>query len=128
MKTQRHCQILLAGILVGLLGACAHYPHHGPGALVGTWKNSMGTLWILREDGTFDVDLDHDGKRDAWGKYKVHEDTVTLIRKGGFAPKNCRAKGVYHFTRTGEDALQFTLVEDTCKLRVKNVTLPWNRN
>jgi hypothetical protein len=87
----------------------------------------MGTAWILREDGTFEVDLDQDGKRDSWGKYKVYGDTVTLTRKGGYAPKNCRGKGVYHFSRGGETTLQCTLVHDDCKLRIKNMTLGWTR-
>jgi hypothetical protein len=117
----------LASILVISLGACAHYPHQGSLALVGTWKNSAGTTWTMRDDGTFEVDLDQDGKRDLWGKYKVDGDTVTLIRKGGFAPKSCKGKGVYRFNRSAGDTLQFTLISDDCKLRIKNVTLGWKR-
>lgn len=109
------------------LGACAHYSHQGSLALVGTWKNSVGTIWTIRDDGTFEVDLDHNGKRDLWGKYKVGGDTITLIRKGGFAPKRCRGNGVYHFNRGAGDTLQFTLISDDCKLRIKNITLGWKR-
>jgi hypothetical protein len=127
MKTQRFRQIFLAGILVGLLGGCAHYPRHGSGALVGTWKNSVGTVWTMREDGTFEVDLDRDTKRDSWGRYKVKGDTVTLSRVGGYAPKRCRGKGIYRFARSAEDSLQFTLVQDECKLRIRNVILGWKR-
>ena len=93
-------RIFLASILVMSLGACAHYPHQGSLALVGTWKNSAGTIWIMRDDGTFEVDLDQDGKRDSWGKYKVDGDTVTLIRKGGFAPKSCKGKAFIALTAT----------------------------
>lgn len=127
MKTQRLSQILAAGILLILLNACASYPKSGSEALVGTWTNSVGTVWMINADGMFDVDLDKDGKRDAWGKWSVKGDTVTFMRKGGIKPKGCDGKGVYHFSRTGEDTLQFTLVKDTCKLRIKNVTLPWKR-
>lgn len=124
MKTQRLSQILAAGIL---LNACASYPKSGSEALVGTWTNSMGAVWMINADGMFDVDLDKDGKRDGWGKWSVKGDTVTLMRKGGIKPKGCDGKGVYRFSRTGQDTLQFTLVKDNCKLRVKNVTLPWKR-
>ena len=127
MKTQRLSQILAAGILVILLNACASYPKSGSEALVGTWTNSVGTVWMIKADGMFDVDLDKDGKRDAWGKWSVKGDTLTFMRKGGIKPKGCDGKGVYHFSRTGEDTLQFTLVKDSCKLRIKNVTLPWKR-
>jgi hypothetical protein len=87
----------------------------------------MGTVWIIKADGMFDIDLDQDGKRDGWGKWTVNKDTVTFARKGGVKPKGCDGKGVYHFTRPTEDTLEFTLVRDNCKLRIKNVTLPWKR-
>lgn len=124
---QRLSQILAAVILIVLLNACASYPKSGSGALVGTWTNSIGTVWMIKADGRFDVDLDKDGKRDAWGKWRVDGDKVTFVRKGGVKPKGCDGKGVYHFSRTGEDTLQFTLVEDKCKIRVKNVTQVWKR-
>ncbi len=127
MKRRHLGQLCLAGIFVGLLGACAHYPRHGSGALVGTWKNSLGTVWTVRDDGTFDVDLDQDGKRDSWGKYKVKDDVVTMMRVGGYAPKRCRGKGTYRFSRPTVDTLQFTLVQDDCKLRIKNMVLSWKR-
>ena len=80
----------------------------------------------MRADGSFDVDLNHDGKRDAWGICKVEGNTVTIVGTGGIVPKGCaKAEGIYHFTRN-KDTLQFTLVKDPCKLRVKNVTLDWH--
>jgi hypothetical protein len=108
-----------------LLSACAMFhPKTGRDALVGTWTNALGTVWTLKSDGKFDVDLNHNGQRDAWGKYTVSGDTVTLLRTGGIKPKRCDGKGVYRFIRTN-NALQFTLVSDDCKLRQKNVLLPW---
>jgi hypothetical protein len=105
--------------------ACAMFhPRIGRDALVGTWTNILGTVWMLKSDGTFEVDLDHNGQRDAWGKYTVSGDTITLLRVGGIRPRQCDGKGVYRFTRTN-DALQFTLVSDDCKLRRKNVLLRW---
>ena len=79
----------------------------------------------MRADGTFDVDLNHDGKRDAWGTCRVEGNTVTVSRTGGINPKGCGGNGVYHFTRT-KDTLHFTLVKDACKLRIKNVTNDWH--
>lgn len=120
-------RIVLIGFGLVLLNACATYPKSGQGALVGTWTNSLGTVWMIKADGTFDVDLKHQGKRDAWGAYTVSGDTVTLQRTGGINPKGCKGPGVYKFSRTDQDSLQFTLVSDKCKLRIKNVTQPWKR-
>ena len=127
MKLPGSLQILTAIAVVFVFGACAMFPRSGPSALVGTWTNPIGTVWTIKENRTFDVDLDKDGKRDAWGKYSVDGDVVTLIATGGFIPKGCKGKGLYHFSRTGEDKLQFTLVSDACKLRRKNVLMGWQR-
>ena len=87
----------------------------------------MGTVWTMRADGSFDVDLNRDGKRDAWGNTTFQGDTITIIGTGGNVPKGCaNSTGVYHFKRTG-DSLHFTLVSDPCKLRVKNVTQDWTK-
>jgi hypothetical protein len=90
MKTQRSLQVLLVGLLVVLLYGCATYPRSGPAALVGTWTNSLGTVWTLGPDGTFSVDLNHDGQRDAWGTYTVKADTVTIHGTGGTIPNDCK--------------------------------------
>jgi len=110
-----------------LLQACATTTPSGPAVLAGSWTNSMGTVWTMSADGSFDVDLNQDGKRDAWGTCKVEGDTVTIVGTGGVAPKGCaKATGVYRFTRS-KDRLHFTLVKDACPERVKNVTLDWKK-
>ncbi len=127
MKTQLFARIVLAGVAVLLLQACATTTPSGPAALAGTWTNSLGTVWTVSTDGSFDVDLNHDGKRDAWGNCTVEGDTVTIVGTGGTVPKGCaKTTGTYHFTRT-KDMLHFTLIKDACKLRVKNVTLDWTK-
>lgn len=128
MKQSLTFRILLAGIAVFLFQACATTaPPSGMAALTGTWTNSLGTVWTMRADGSFDVDLNHDGKRDAWGTCSVEGSTVTIVGTGGVVPKGCaKTTGSYHFTRT-KDTLHFTLVKDPCKLRIKNVTLDWNK-
>ena len=100
------------------------FENTGQPAVVGTWTNAVGTVWMIKADGTFDVDLTKDGKRDAWGRYALAGDTITLQGTGGMHPKGCKGKGVYKFKRDG-DNLRFTLVSDTCKLRKKNVLLGW---
>jgi hypothetical protein len=122
MNTKRI--ILVLGILAVMLPGCALFEREGPAAVVGTWTNDVGTVWTLKADGTFDVDLTKDGKRDAWGKYAVTGDTITVQGTGGMNPKGCKGKGVYKFQR-GHDQLHFTLVSDSCKLRKKNVLLGW---
>jgi hypothetical protein len=127
MKTQLLFRIFLAGVSMLLLQACATTKPSGPATLAGTWTNSLGTVWTMRGDGSFDVDLNHDGKRDAWGNCTVEGDTVTIVGTGGTVPKGCaKTTGVYHFTRS-KDTLHFTLVKDPCKMRVKNVTLDWTK-
>jgi hypothetical protein len=126
MKLQPCLRIILASIALALLGGCAMFQKPTAPALVGTWTNALGTVWMLKADGTFDVDLDQDGQRDGWGRWSVSDAQVTLQRTGGIKPKGCEGKGVYHFTRDG-DTLQFSLVRDSCKLRRKNVLLAWHR-
>jgi hypothetical protein len=127
MKTKRLLQIFLFGFLLLIIQACATAPMSGPAALAGTWTNSLGTVWMMRTDGSFDVDLNHDGKRDAWGRATVEGDVVTIVGEGGTVPKGCaKTIGSYHFTRSG-DTLHFALIKDGCKERVKNVTQDWHK-
>jgi hypothetical protein len=108
-----------------LVSSCAMFhPPTGRDVLVGTWSNTLDAIWTIKSDGTFDIDLNDNGQRDAWGKYRVSGDTITFSRTGGFLSKRCVGRGVYRFNRTG-DALQFTLVTDDCRLRRKYVLLPW---
>ena len=127
METTLLSRLFLAGIFGAILAACATHPPTGAPALVGIWTNSLGTVWTIKPDGTFDVDLKHHGQRDAWGAYSVDGNTVTFVRLGGINPKGCDGKGVYTFSRPSERSLRFTLVSDACKLRKKNVLLPWRR-
>ena len=127
MKLQVVSKILLVVVAVLFVQACAITPPTtGIGALTGAWSNSLGTVWTMRADGSFDVDLNKDGKRDAWGQLTVDGNTMTVWRTGGIQPKGCDGKGVYHFTRD-RDILQFTLVKDSCRLRRKNVLQTWRR-
>lgn len=127
MNTQLLTRMFLAGVAALLLQACATAPKTGPAALAGTWSNSLGTVWTMKADGSFEVDLNHDGKRDAWGTCAVEGDTVKIIGTGGTVPKGCaKTTGVYRFTRS-KDMLHFTLVKDPCKERAKNVTLDWKK-
>jgi hypothetical protein len=124
MKNEISFRIVVAAAALALLGGCAMFQESGQSSLVGTWTNSIGTVWAIKADGTFDVDLKHHGRRDAWGTYTVQNDQVTLQRTGGAKPKGCDGPGVYKFSRT-DDTLQFTLVRDKCKLRQKNVLQSW---
>ena len=124
MKTQRTLQLLLAGIVLMLINACATYPRSGQAALVGTWTNSLGTVWTINADNTFHVVA---AKRHISGNLTVAGDTVTIQEAGGKTAKGCKGPGVYHFSRSAENTLAFTLVRDGCKERIKNVTLACHR-
>ncbi|HXX41301.1 MAG TPA: hypothetical protein VEI58_03445 [Chthoniobacterales bacterium] len=127
MKIPTSFRIILVAAALAALGACATYPTTGQPALVGTWTNSLGTVWMINSDGTFTVDLNHDGKTDVSGKYSVSDDMLTINEVHGKTPKACKGAATYKFARTAKNSLQFTLVSDKCKLRVKNVTQPWKR-
>ena len=124
MKIQSFFRIVFASLLLVLLSACVTTPRSGPAALTGTWTNSLGTVWTMKSDGTFDV---VNPKHHIWGNVTVSGDTVTIQETGGKAAKGCRGPGVYKFSRPNENTLTFTLVKDSCKERIKNVTLPWHQ-
>lgn len=117
MKIPRslHSGTVLAFAL--LVSACAMFHPR-------TGRDTLEAIWTIKSDGTFDVDLNHNGQRDVWGKYTVSGDTIMLLRKGGFITNQCAGRGVYRFNRTG-NTLQFTLISDDCRLRRKYVLLPW---
>jgi len=125
MKINLSLQIIFACVLLVLVNACATAPKSGPSALVGTWTNSLGTVWTIKSDGTFDVDRNNDGKRDIWGTYTVAGDSITIQETGRTTPipKDCKGPGVYKFSRPDASTLMFTLVNDACALRKKNVLL-----
>jgi hypothetical protein len=123
MKTTR-VHALAGGILVVFLQGCGWWPKPSPPSLIGDWINPIGTVWTIKSDGTFDVDLMRDGQRDAWGKYTIDGDTLTLVAVRGLKLKGCDEAGIYRFKRTG-DQLRFTLVSDTCRLRKQNILLLW---
>lgn len=124
MKIQHFLQAILLGVLLVLMNACVTTPRSGAAALAGTWTNSLGTVWTMKSDGTFDV---VNPKRHIWGNITVSGDTVTIQEAGGKTAKGCKGPGVYKFNRMNENTLTFTLVNDACKERIKNVTLPWHQ-
>ena len=126
MKLQHSLRIIFAGALMVLMTACATAPQSGPAALAGTWTNSIGTVWTLNHDGTFQVDLNKNAQPDVWGHYTVSGDTLTISEVRGKTPKACKQPASYKFNRMG-DQLHFTLVSDKCKLRIQNVTQPWTK-
>ena len=89
-------------------------------SIVGTWTNALGTVWAIKADGTFEVALNNSDRPTVWGKYSM---TIKEAR-GSHTPKSCKGEGVYKFNRD-RDTLTFTKVSDKCRLREKNLLLPW---
>ena len=117
--------VVLAVAVVALVAGCAMFQETTPSSVVGTWTNALGTVWALKADGTFQVALNNSDKPSIWGKYTVAGDTITIKEsRGSHTPKSCKGEGVYKFNRD-QDKLTFTKVSDKCKLREKNVLLPW---
>src|SRR5438874_9045707 len=127
MKLQPPLRIFVAAALLTLLGACATMTS-GPAALVGTWTNSLGTVWTINADGTFHV-MSIKPKGQIWGTYTLSGDTITVqeTRRSMATPKTCRGPGVYKFSRPDQNTLSFVLVSDVCKPRIQNVTQPWHQ-
>jgi hypothetical protein len=126
MKLRNSLRLILASILVVLVSSCATTPS-GPAALVGTWTNSLGTVWTLNADGTFHVTATKP-KAEIWGHYTVAGDTITIqeTRRVGPMPKSCKGPGVYKFSRQNQNTLSFVLVSDKCQPRIQNVKQPWH--
>jgi hypothetical protein len=124
IKIQPSIRITLAGVLLLFLNACATNAPSGQGPLVGIWTNSLGTVWTMNADGTFDVG---NPARHISGNYTVAAGSITIQETGGKSAKGCGGPGVYKFTRTGDNALTFTLVSGACKERKKNVLLAWHK-
>jgi hypothetical protein len=126
MKIQPSLRITLAGVLLLFLNACATNAPSGQGPLIGTWTNSLGTVWTVKADNSFDV-VAAAPKRHISGNLTVAGDTVTVQETGGKSAKGCEGPGVYKFSRTGDNTLTFKLVSDPCKERKKNVLLAWHK-
>jgi len=118
--------VVVLGVLVLALGGCNIWPYRKPvSPLVGIWINRLGAVWTMNDDGTFDVDLTHDGKPDTRGTWSAEGDLLRLkLSPGRLVPDSCIGEGVYRFTRTGPE-LAFKLVHDDCKLRRTNIVLGW---
>jgi hypothetical protein len=128
MKIPSLLQLLLASMLIALVSSCATASRSGPAALAGTWTNSLGTVWTINADGTFHV-VGTKPKREIWGNYTIAGDTITIqeTRRSTAIPKNCKGPGVYKFSQPNEHTLTFTLVNDACGQRKKNVLLAWHK-
>ena len=114
----------LAVVCLALITGCAMFQESGQSAVVGTWSNSLGTVWALKADGTFQVALNNSNRPSVWGKYTVTGDTMEIHEAHGHTPKSCKGPATYKFQRNG-DMLTFTKVSDKCKLREKNVLAGW---
>jgi len=116
--------VVLVVTALALLAGCAMFQESGQSALVGTWTNSLGTVWAIKADGTFQVALNNSNRVSVWGKYTVTGDTMNIQEVHGKTPKACKKAATYKFSRNG-DMLTFTKVSDACKLREKNVLAGW---
>jgi hypothetical protein len=121
----KQISLALVVVVATLFTGCAMFQESGQSALVGTWTNSLGTVWALKADGTFQVSLTKSHRIDVWGKYTVASDTLNIQEShGSHTPRSCKGPASYKFQRNG-DMLTFTKVSDKCKLREKNVLAGW---
>ena len=125
MNKQISLRITLAGIVVVLLGSCAMFQAEKAG-IVGTWTNSLGTVWVIKPDGMFEVTMAKSTEPDVYGKYTISGESITVeeTKMKGPKSKHCKGPASYKFKRSG-DNLTFTKVSDDCKLREKNILAGW---
>jgi len=122
---KKQASFILVVVSLALLTGCAMFQESGQSALVGTWTNSIGTVWAIKADGTFQVSLSKSHRVDVWGKYTATGDTMNIQEAhGSHTPKSCKGPASYKFSRNG-DMLTFTKVSDKCKLREKNILAGW---
>jgi hypothetical protein len=122
---KKQISLVLAVVGVALITGCAMFQQSGQSAVVGTWTNSLGTVWAINADGTFQVSLNKSHRVDVRGKYTVTGDTMNIQEShGSRIPHGCKGPATYKFARNG-GMLTFTKVSDTCKLREKNVLAGW---
>lgn len=124
MKKQISFRIVLGLTAIAFLGGCAMFQEKPQNAIIGTWTNSLGTVWAIKADDTFQVALNNSNRVSVWGKYTVTGDTMTIQEVHGKTPKACKKAATYKFSRSG-DMLMFTKVSDSCKLREKNILAGW---
>ena len=121
----KQVSLICALTVTVFFAGCAWFQEKPQSSVVGTWTNALGTVWAVKEDGTFEVALNNSNHPTIWGKYTVAGDTMTIKEsRGSRTPKSCRGEAVYKFERD-QDTLTFTKVSDKCRLREKNVLLPW---
>jgi hypothetical protein len=123
MKKQLSIVLFVTATIV--LGGCAMFQETPQNSLVGTWTNSLGTVWALKANGTFQVAINNSNRPSVWGKYTVTGDTITIQEShGSHTPRSCRGEATYQYNRD-RDTLTFTKVSDKCKIRERNLRLPW---
>jgi len=122
---KKRISLALVVVSFALFTGCAMFQENGRSALVGTWTNSLGTVWAIKADGTMQVSLHKNRHVDVTGNYTVAGDTLNIQEThGGPGPKSCRGPATYKFQRNG-DMLTFTKVSDKCRLREKNILAGW---
>jgi hypothetical protein len=121
---KKQVSLICALTVTVFFAGCAWFQEKPQTSVVGTWTNALGTVWALKDDGTFEVALNNSDRPSIWGKYTVAGDTMTVKATRGHMPKSCKGEGVYKFERD-RDTLTFAKVSDKCKLREKNLVLPW---
>src|SRR4029077_10337977 len=82
--------VVLVVTALALLAGCAMFQESGRSALVGTWTNSLGTVWAIKADGTFQVAPNNSNRVSIWGKYTVTGDTMNIQEVHGKTPKACK--------------------------------------
>jgi len=82
-------------------------------------------VWAIKADGTFQVALNNSNRVNVWGKYTVAGDTMTIQESHGSKNAEGLQRSSHLQIQPQRRRVALHLVSDTCKLREKNVLLPW---
>jgi len=115
----------LVVVLLSLVGcSCFHNPFARAPKLNGTWGNRLGSVWVVRSDGTFE--MNHGGRFLTTGTYSIRRHVLTLTYTGGKIPWDGHETATYRIKRD-KKIVRFVILHDTCGERIANLSVKWKR-
>jgi len=119
-------------IIFGLMGCTVNDMLRGMDRkFLGAWQSVQGPGVItFYHDYRYGIDLDGDAAKDAWGRYNVFMDQISLQAEGGMIGEKCHLPGIYRYSVKGflkGQELSFNLMGDQCLERIATLGVPWKR-
>ena len=116
-------------VIAVLICGCAYLksPASDYQRLVGNWayQNRADGPLVLRfkDDQTYEVDFEDDGKKDIWGRIEFWQDKLKMTGEKASYITDCRQAGFYGYSLKG-NRLDFVELADECLPRKMALSLP----